>query len=530
MLIGLSKVLFFSHKFKALSIALAGMLAVIAILYPREISSKKLTAVAQVRSDFNWLNRELNQQIEQLKDFFVTHDNLDAQCTEQTLLELRKAHFKIPNIAEMGIMNPEGELVCTSWKKLEQPIRTAGPKPPKTSELRFFGPIHTSFVGESALVIAKTRSDGYEINALLPQSILHHQLEDLDRPYNYIVIADSHSGVPISKIGQYSLPITEPLFPISMPLMLKGSTFDDGEAHLLVAEPLADLPSLSLIMAIDEEKLYRHVYIPSLSSLLIYAITFVLLFLLARSYQKYYQSRKSHLKDAISQGQITNFYQLIWDTKSKRFASAETLVRLNDPVEGMLTPNFFLADIEASDLLKEMTYKIIHSLIQDADILTKQLNIEKVNINITGEHLKDAHFKTLILKLNQLIPVLVLELTENELVELDNQHVIQAINDFKAQGILLAIDDFGTGYAGLQYLKSLPLDIIKIDQSYVAAIGTESQLATMLDALIELAKTFKIDVVAEGVETQAQADYLVDKGVYLHQGWKYHKACLLSDI
>ena len=137
------------------------MLTVIAILYPREISSKKLTAVAQVRSDFNWLNRELNQQIEQLKDFFITHDNLDAQCTEQTLLELRKAHFKIPNIAEIGIMNPEGELVCTSWKKLEQPIRTAGPKPPNTSELRFFGPIHTSFVGESALVIAKTRSDGY---------------------------------------------------------------------------------------------------------------------------------------------------------------------------------------------------------------------------------------------------------------------------------------------------------------------------------------------------------------------------------
>lgn len=71
MLIGLSKVLFFSHKFKALSIALAGMLAVIAILYPREISSKKLSAAAQVRSDFNWLNRELNQQIAQLKDFLL---------------------------------------------------------------------------------------------------------------------------------------------------------------------------------------------------------------------------------------------------------------------------------------------------------------------------------------------------------------------------------------------------------------------------------------------------------------------------
>ena len=259
-------------------------------------------------------------------------------------------------------------------------------------------------------------------------------------------------------------------------------------------------------------------------------MTFLLLFLLVKNYQKYYQSRKSQLKDAISQGQVTNFYQLIWDTRARGFIGAETLVRLNDPVEGMLTPNLFLADIEANNLLKEMTYEIIKTLIQDAEVLTQQHKIKKVNINITGEHLKDAHFKTLILELNQLIPLLVLELTENELLEFDNQHVMQTIQDFKAEGILLAIDDFGTGYAGLQYLKSLPLDIIKIDQSYVAAIGTESQLATMLDALIELAKTFKIDVVAEGVETQAQADYLIDKGVYLHQGWKYHKACLLSDI
>jgi sensor c-di-GMP phosphodiesterase-like protein len=259
-------------------------------------------------------------------------------------------------------------------------------------------------------------------------------------------------------------------------------------------------------------------------------VTFLLLFLLVKNYQKYYQSRKSQLKDAISQGQVTNFYQLIWDTRTRGFIGTETLVRLNDPIEGILTPNLFLADIEANNLLKEMTYEIIKTLIQDAEVLTQQHKIKKVNINITGEHLKDAHFKTLILELNQLIPLLVLELTENELLEFDNQQVMQTIQDFKAEGILLAIDDFGTGYAGLQYLKSLPLDIIKIDQSYVAAIGTESQLATMLDALIELAKTFKIDVVAEGVETQAQADYLVDKGVYLHQGWKYHKACLLSDI
>ncbi|MBE0357107.1 EAL domain-containing protein [Pseudoalteromonas phenolica] len=520
----------FRYKFKAFSIALAGMLIVIAILYPKEVANKRFALLNQVHSDFNWLLRDLNQQLEQLNHFFLEHDNLDASCNAQTLHELRRAHFKIPNIAEMGIVNPNGELICTSWIKLDTPIKTAGPKPARSAELRFFGPIHTSFIGEAALVIAKTRTDGYEINALLPQSILNRHLDDLDRPYNYIVIADSKSGVPIFKVGDYSLPVDTQLFPIKEPITLESSLFDDSQSHVLVASPLTNLSSLSLLLAINEDALYKKVYQPSTISLVIYGVTFLLLFLLVKNYQKYYQSRKSQLKDAISQGQVTNFYQLIWDTRTRGFIGAETLVRLNDPIEGILTPNLFLADIEANNLLKEMTYEIIKTLIQDAEVLTQQHKIKKVNINITGEHLKDAHFKTLILELNQLIPLLVLELTENELLEFDNQKVMQTIQDFKAEGILLAIDDFGTGYAGLQYLKSLPLDIIKIDQSYVAAIGTESQLATMLDALIELAKTFKIDVVAEGVETQAQADYLVDKGVYLHQGWKYHKACLLSGI
>ena len=506
------------------------MLIVFAIIYPREVTDKKQAAINQVKSDFNWLLRDLNQQLIQLNDFFIEQDKLDVQCTEHTLLELRKAHFKIPNIAEFGIMDPEGDLICTSWQKLEKPINTSGPKPLKSSELRFFGPIHTSFIGESALVIAKTRSDGYEINALLPQSILHHQLEDLDRPYDYIVIADSKTGVPISKVGQYSLPVKQSIIPIEHVLTLKSSEFDDGHSHLLVADTLKYLPGLSLLLAIEEGQLFKHVYYPSLSSLLIYLVAFILFFSLIFNYQKYYQSRKSQLKDAITQGHVTNFYQLIWDERAKQYVGAETLVRLKDPIEGMLTPDLFLPDIESNNLIKEMTYEVIKSLIKDAQALSKRLNIEKVNINITGAHLKDDYFKTLILELNQIIPVLVLELTENELVELDNRQVIDTIKDFKDQGILLAIDDFGTGYAGLQYLKSLPLDIIKIDQSYVAAIGTDSQLATMLDALIELAKTFKIDVVAEGVETTAQAEYLVEKGVYLHQGWRYHKACSLKEI
>lgn len=515
---------------KATFIALFGTVLLMAVNYPNEVADKKAIMREQVRADFNWLTRDLNYQLGLLKAYFEKNDTLDVSCDSSTLQVLRKAHFKIPNIAEVGIVNPQGYLFCTSWQKLAEPINTSGPKPIQNQKLRFFGPIHTSVVGEPALVIARTRSDGYEMNALLPQSILQRHINDLGRPYSYVAIVDGTNGVPIAKEGNYTLPVGYTLFPIKEPTFLEGYQFDDGNNHFLLTKPLEHLPSLALMIAIDEKALFKRAYFPSFTSLFIYSVTFLLLFFLTKAYQQRYKSKKSELREAIQKGQVTNFYQLIWNAEKQSFLGAETLVRLNDPQEGILGPHRFLADIERCNLMASLTYAIVDNLLQESEALTKQLGIHKVNINITGELLKDEKLKAMIFELNKCIPTLVLELTENELVELDNQDVIKTINDFRAQNILIAIDDFGTGYAGLQYLKSLPLDIIKIDQSYVAAINTGSQLATMLDALIDLAKTFKIDVVAEGVETTEQADYLMSKGVYLHQGWKYHKACSIEEI
>ena len=126
------------------------------------------------------------------------------------------------------------------------------------------------------------------------------------------------------------MPVDNQTFPINKPITFESSLFDDGKSHVLVGSPLENLSSLSLLLAINEDALYKKVYQPSTISLVIYGVTFLLLFLLVKNYQKYYQSRKSQLKYAISQGQVTNFYQLIWDTRTRGFIGAETLVRLND--------------------------------------------------------------------------------------------------------------------------------------------------------------------------------------------------------
>ncbi|GHG02921.1 EAL domain-containing protein [Thalassotalea marina] len=518
------------YKIKASLVATLGTLITIALIYPEEIATKKSIARSQIQTEFNWLKRDFNQQLKQLSEFFDQHQTLEAGCTESTLLALRKGHFQIPNVAEFGIVNPDGDLVCTSWGEVDNNKDISGPKPINPGKLRFFGPAHTSLIGEAALVIAKTRADFYEINALMPQSILNGHLKELDSRYTFAAIVHTNTGVPLSIVGKYSLPVNQQLFPLKTFIAQDGSTFDDLSKQFLIAEPLSNLPSLSMMIAIKHDELYKDSYSPSAINILLFAACFAGLFFLTKSYQELYRSRKSKLLHAMQTGQFINHYQLIWDSNQQKYVGMETLARQVHPVEGLLSPDRFLPEIEQNNLNIPLTCAVLDNLYADFSHSPLKLNEIKININITGEHLKDTEFHDKVIQLKSLIPNLVLELTETELVELDDSTVINAIDKFKAHKILLAIDDFGTGYAGLQYLRQLPFDILKIDRSFISAIGTESHLSKMLDALIDLAKKLNLDIVAEGVETKIQAQYLESKGVHLHQGWLYHKASPINQL
>lgn len=518
------------YKLKASLVATLGTLITIALIYPEEIATKKKIARTQIQKEFNWLKKDFNVQLKQLTEFFDQHQSLDVTCQESTLLALRKGHFQIPNIAEFGIVNPKGELVCTSWGKVDNAKDITGPKPIKPGVLRFFGPAHTSIIGEAALVIAKTRNDFYELNALLPQSILTTHLKELDSRYTFAAIVHTQTGVPLSIVGKYSLPVNQQLFPLKTNIAQDGSTFDDLSKQFLVAAPMSSLPSLSMMVAIKQDALYKDSYLPSPINILLFIACFAGLFFLTKSYQELYRSRKSKLLHAMQTGQFINYYQLIWDANQHKYVGMETLARQVHPVEGLLSPDRFLPEIEQNNLNIALTCAVLDNIYADFNHGLIPLDDIKVNINITGEHLKDTEFHDKVLKLKSLVPNLVLELTETELVELDDHSVISAIDKFREHHILLAIDDFGTGYAGLQYLRQLPFDILKIDRSFISAIGTESHLSKMLDALIDLAKKLNLDIVAEGVETKMQADYLKSKDVHLHQGWLYHKASPINQL
>ena len=121
-----------------------------------------------------------------------------------------------------------------------------------------------------------------------------------------------------------------------------------------------------------------------------------------------------------------------------------------------------------------------------------------------------------------------LELTESAIMT-DAQTNIEKLQQLKALGLELAVDDFGTGYSSLSYLKRFPIDTLKIDQSFVADLGSQDG-AAIVDAIIALSKTLNLRVIAEGIEEKGQLDYLVNKGCDLLQGYYFSRPIYPEDV
>jgi len=119
---------------------------------------------------------------------------------------------------------------------------------------------------------------------------------------------------------------------------------------------------------------------------------------------------------------------------------------------------------------------------------------------------------------------IIYEITERGLIREDNVVAREVMSKLRERQSHIALDDFGTGYSSLSYISSFPLDYLKIDKAFVEAIGTDSLTAGLVDSIIDMAERLELRIIAEGIETQEQAEYLRKRGVEHGQGWYYTKA------
>lgn len=227
------------------------------------------------------------------------------------------------------------------------------------------------------------------------------------------------------------------------------------------------------------------------------------------------------LRLAIERDELVLHYQPIVELPSRLVVCREALLRWNHPTKGLLAPGVFLPAAEATRLIAVIgTWVLEHA----CSAAARWDDNAAVSVNISSRHLAQVDFADTVratLKASGLPPVrLIIEITETSLLYA-SPSVLKSTRTLQELGVGVALDDFGTGQASINVLHRLPIQALKIDRSFVAGLSSEPATANLVDGLIHLGVGLSLDVIAEGVETDAQAQWLVDHNCSHGQGFLY---------
>lgn len=240
------------------------------------------------------------------------------------------------------------------------------------------------------------------------------------------------------------------------------------------------------------------------------------------------------LHEAMNKGHFVLHYQPIVDPVTQTVKTTESLVRWNDPVRGLVPPGTFIPVAEDTGLIIPMGEWILKQACQDAAYwnLEKGLDIG-VSVNLSSRQFKRSDIVTLVKETlaETGLPKekLTLEITESLLVD-DDADILKVLRNIRDLGVQLSIDDFGTGYSSLSYLKRFPISTLKVDRSFINDVLSDPEDAALTEAILSMAHSLGLKTIAEGVETQGQNDFLLERHCNLIQGFFYSKPIALDDF
>lgn len=219
-------------------------------------------------------------------------------------------------------------------------------------------------------------------------------------------------------------------------------------------------------------------------------------------------------------------YQPVVDLDNATWLGVEALLRWRRRDGEVLYPDAFVPAAEQSGLVNQLSLRVIELVERDLGVLISAEPGFFVTINLSARDLQSERVLDRLLELKRVTGAtagqLVVELTERMLVEPEN--AARAIENMRSRGIHVAIDDFGTGYCSLSYLEQMRFDALKIDKLFVEAIDKEAATSPVVLHIIDMARTLGMKIVAEGVETPEQEQFLKTQGVQFAQGWLYSKS------
>jgi diguanylate cyclase (GGDEF)-like protein len=238
-----------------------------------------------------------------------------------------------------------------------------------------------------------------------------------------------------------------------------------------------------------------------------------------------YHALEADLKTALTEQQFVLLYQPQFSLKNHRIHAVEALLRWNHPIRGRVSPNEFISVAEDSGYIVPMDIWVLEETCRQLKEWEESgVPLPRVAVNIAPVHLHQADFHHQIREILRAYSIdaslIELEFTERSLME-DTDEVRDVLHGLKDIGVRLAIDDFGTGYSCLSYLRRFPIDVLKIDRSFVKDLDTSTDDQAICGVILSIAERLSLDAVAEGIETEKQLAFLTRHGCQYGQGFYF---------
>ena len=432
-------------------------------------------------------------------------------CSPCHIEELRRATLDTRSAEDVGYFR-DGRLQCSSWGTLYERVPRAAVE---------FTTVHA--IGVSTWVQPRIRNAP-------PMLVLHRGgYSALVNPERLVdVLTEDDVGIALHAPGDHPLTAASPA--VEALLARAGDDASSGTAagqlygvsrrdgwEALAARPL---PGVA-------ERLRRE-------QLKLLPLALVVLAALAALSVKLIRQRLSPLADlerAVRRRQFVVHYQPIVDLRSGACVGAEALVRWHR--EGTLVPpDAFIPLAEESGWIAAITDQVLDGIVADLEAELAMDRSLHIAINLCAEDIRNGRFMRV---LGEVLPrtriradQIWLEATERGFIDIEAARL--TLGEAREAGHSVAIDDFGTGYSSLRHLQDLPLDALKIDKSFVDTIGLDTATSLVTAHIVEMAQELDLYIVAEGVETRAQLDYLKARGVDYAQGWLFSRPLPATDF
>jgi diguanylate cyclase (GGDEF)-like protein len=242
---------------------------------------------------------------------------------------------------------------------------------------------------------------------------------------------------------------------------------------------------------------------------------------------------QSDLRQAVKRGEFEVWYQPIVHLDDAMVSGVEALVRWRHPTRGLLLPRSFMSVAESTGLIREIGLDVLETACHEATAWRDPAHPVRVSVNISGLQVVDERLceqvQAVLEKTGMDPEWLTLEVTESSAMR-DQDTAERNLHCLHALGIRLALDDFGTGYSSLSFLRQLPVEVVKIDQSFVAGIGQRTDDELIVAGVISMAHALGHVVIAEGIETVEQRDALTRLGCRWGQGFLWSRAVPLTEL